>query len=317
MLERIPLERKHKAIRLLQFLVYSDRPLELEEAIDLIAVRMNGNEGSFNPEDRMPDPSEVIGFCPSLVSLVLPTTISGGPKLHLAHFSVKEYLLRHQPHGFRNTELQIGVAETCMAYLSSVPPQDDINPTLAWEFPVSTLAITMFGKAAVEYETFSEEAAAAVLLFLTAGNLRHHFFSYAPSIKPSNLDPERALYHACRIGLLRTTKTLVSEGFCVNNQIQYIKYGYPIGIASANGHREIVEFLLSMRASVIAYDDPRPTLGIALRMASAHGHTGIAKLLIDNGADVNWLVEHTHRPNALSAASGMGYAQVQKVDILL
>ena len=70
-----------------------------------------------------------------------------------------------------------------------------------------------------------------------------------------------------------------------------------------------------MRASVIAYDDPRPTLGIALRMASAHGHTGVTKLLIDNGADVNWLVEHTHRPNALYAASGMGH--VHTVNILL
>ena len=210
MLERIPLKRKQKAIRLLQFLIYSDTPLELEEAVDLIAVRMNGNKGSFNPEDRMPDPSEVIGFCLSLVSLVLPTAISGGPKLHLAHISVKEYLLRHQPHGFRNTELEIGVPETCMAYLSSLPTED---LTRALKFPVSTLAITMFGKAAVKYKTFSEEAAAPVLLFLTAGNLRHRFYSYAPSIKPSELDPERALYHACRIGLLRTTKTLVSEGF--------------------------------------------------------------------------------------------------------
>lgn len=43
-------------------------PMALE--VDVIAVRIDDNHGEFNSEDRMPEPSEIMGFCLSLVSLV-------------------------------------------------------------------------------------------------------------------------------------------------------------------------------------------------------------------------------------------------------
>src|SRR5271170_3834860 len=56
-LHSIPSEYKQNAIRILQFLTYSERPLSIEEAVDAIAV---GTEGDpyFNPRYRMPDPRE-------------------------------------------------------------------------------------------------------------------------------------------------------------------------------------------------------------------------------------------------------------------
>lgn len=39
-LANIPEERREQAIRLLQFLVYSERPLTIQEAVDAIAIRL-------------------------------------------------------------------------------------------------------------------------------------------------------------------------------------------------------------------------------------------------------------------------------------
>ena len=66
-LENIPPERRKKSFRLLQFLVYSERPLTLAEAVDVIAVRIDA--GYFDKNDRLQWPEEITAFCSSLVLL--------------------------------------------------------------------------------------------------------------------------------------------------------------------------------------------------------------------------------------------------------
>jgi len=95
-LSSIPDEQKPYATRILQFLIYSDRPLRIKEAIDALAVDTEGDQ-YFNIKDRLPDPREISCYCSSLVVLV-PTIKHSYHKddkhveLQLAHFSVKEYL---------------------------------------------------------------------------------------------------------------------------------------------------------------------------------------------------------------------------------
>jgi hypothetical protein len=57
---------KPKAIRILQFLTFSERPLRIEEAVDLIAIDPEGNP-RFKSENRMPLPRDVSRYCSSLV----------------------------------------------------------------------------------------------------------------------------------------------------------------------------------------------------------------------------------------------------------
>src|SRR5438067_2519706 len=71
-LHGIPSEYKQNVIRILQFLTYSERPLSIEEAVDAIAVDVEGDQ-YFNARDRMPDPQEITCFCSSLVVLVSTT----------------------------------------------------------------------------------------------------------------------------------------------------------------------------------------------------------------------------------------------------
>jgi hypothetical protein len=62
----IPEEHKPYSIRILQLLIFSERPLRIEEAVDAIAVDTEGNP-YFNPDHRMPIPREILYYCSSLV----------------------------------------------------------------------------------------------------------------------------------------------------------------------------------------------------------------------------------------------------------
>jgi hypothetical protein len=92
MIQNIPADRQRDAIRLLQFLVHSKRPLKLAEAKEVIATQIE-HEPRFDVKRRPFHETYVLGYCPGLVTVVHATD----DELHLAHFSVKEYLLKdHQ-----------------------------------------------------------------------------------------------------------------------------------------------------------------------------------------------------------------------------
>lgn len=89
------------AIKALQWLCYSDGPLELSELVDILAIE-TGEEGDFDPEERLPDPADIVTICSSLVNcetevavnpLVNTRAFRGSSWVRLAHFSVKEFLL--------------------------------------------------------------------------------------------------------------------------------------------------------------------------------------------------------------------------------
>jgi hypothetical protein len=145
MLDRIPARRKQKSIRLLQFLSHSEKPITVQEAVDIIAIRIDQTHGRFNEEDRMPDPSETIGFCPSLVSIVQAQNSHHGrptQELYLAHSSVKEYLHKGNVPGFLGAEPDISITHTCLTYLSSIPKMK--RKKIASQFPLARLAARMW-----------------------------------------------------------------------------------------------------------------------------------------------------------------------------
>ncbi len=55
------------AIKALQWLCFSEDPLRLAEVVDILAIE-NGDEGGFDPEERLPDPRDVMVVCSSLIS---------------------------------------------------------------------------------------------------------------------------------------------------------------------------------------------------------------------------------------------------------
>ena len=89
-----------------------------------------------------------------------------------------------------------------------------------------------------------------------------------------------ALGHAARNGHKGVVEFLISNGADVNVNID----GTPLHPAAFKGDKEIAEFLIAKGADVNAMDDNGDT---PLNWAAAGGHKEIAELLIASGADVN------------------------------
>ncbi|ETS84698.1 hypothetical protein PFICI_02723 [Pestalotiopsis fici W106-1] len=126
-LKTIEPNRLNSAIRLLQFLAYSNRPLRLEEAVDAVAVNIS-KEPMFDPEYRMPCPEEIVGYCSSLTVLVkrkdqrYRTDIV---EIQLAHFSVQEYLTSERLEKsvaprLSHSSASIALTTVCLSYLLSL-----------------------------------------------------------------------------------------------------------------------------------------------------------------------------------------------------
>ncbi|RKK95801.1 hypothetical protein BFJ71_g8267 [Fusarium oxysporum] len=310
-LQRIPAERKHKAIRLLQFLVCSERPLTLKEAVDVIAVRIDSRPGYFDPEDRLPCPNEITRFCPSLVSIVHGS--HGGQdaveEVQLAHFSVKEYLLNYQVQGFLHAEASIVITQTCLAYLSSL--EEDGIVKIKSQFPLARHAaeIWMYHTGLAEV---SRDIVAAAIGFLENNALFRLWTRLYQPDRPWATEPGTTqapcLYFACLAGLTETVKVLLSNNWNVNAEGG--EYRNALQAASVGGHVVIVRLLLNKEADVNAQGGE---YGNALHAASLKGHAVIVRLLLNKGANVN--VQGGSYGNALQAASARGHAEI--VQLLL
>jgi hypothetical protein len=132
-LASISVIKKPYAIRILQFLTYSERPLTLGEAVDTLAVFPN-EDPSFDPGFRMPESQEITSTCSSLISIVArePLTLWESKKIRrgkgdmlevrLAHFSVKEYLLSEfLEASFQQSMVEVtaknSISQVCIAYI--------------------------------------------------------------------------------------------------------------------------------------------------------------------------------------------------------
>ena len=131
------------ASRVLQWLYYSERPITLDAMVDVLATDLK-NDHSFNPEERLSDPQQVVIICSSLVHVTEEHTLHGKLEkyLQLAHFSVKEYLTSGRiqttsflPHLVDNLSASIAITKTCLAYLNSFPGSATLDKEFSLKFP--------------------------------------------------------------------------------------------------------------------------------------------------------------------------------------
>lgn len=297
-LQSIPRERKKKTIRLLQFLLYSERPLALEEAVDIIAVRPN--EGQFDAQDRLPCPEEITGYCSSLISLIQASSPAAATKLQLAHFSVKEYLLTYDSPDFINPNPRVAIMETCLAYLGSMPNAG--IATIKIQFPLAEYAAQIWmGHAKIAEK--SESILEKIIGFLLNERQFHcwiHLFNPDGLVyRLRKLPTASPLYYACLVGLGTTAQRLLLTG--ANPNAPGGHQGYPLAAASRYGHQQIVQLLLDHGADV---DAKGGLYGVALNAASQGGHEEIVQLLLDDGADIN--AKQSSFGSVLASASAAG-----------
>ena len=307
---------KEDAIRILQLLIFSQRPLTIDELVDAIAVNVTANT-SFRPESRVPVPREIIKICSSLVSATVrrvsrPETrrrYRGYSKdkqyaevkevivLQLAHLSVREYLTSGQAETtfsmfFTENIARGSITRVCLAYLSHLDehiPISEIKERFA--FAQYSAQYWMDHAKLVETE---KDVQKSILDFLLHRRQVHIiWFKLFNREDPSETLLTQAyyydtipfptpLYYVSLAGLVHTARSLIEKGADVNTEGG--AYGNALQAASVTGDEQMVRLLLDKQAYVNKIGGD---FSHALYAASSFGHTKVVQLLLDRGADIN------------------------------
>ncbi|KAF3934310.1 Ankyrin-1 [Dactylella cylindrospora] len=329
-IRNIPQEYTPNAIKILQFLTYSQRPMRVKEAVDAIAVNIDGNKDQyFDPEYRLPDPSEILCYCSSLVVAVPANDgsnkVDGESALQLAHFSVKEYLTSIELGGeigksFERAYAKASISKICLAYLLQL----DVSSswTKMKKFPFAAYCAASWMDFAADAESTDPALQDFIRRFFCNGKgLHHNCYNFASIDTPWAPPPDghlwstrkvvSELYYASCGGLVNTVEYLLGQDADVNATGGH--YYTALNCASAKGHEKVVELLLDKGASIELQDDSETHgwhgrdigEGTALYHASYYGHESIVRLLITNGAEIN--SKGGSYGTALQAASAGGH----------
>ncbi|KAL2820313.1 Pfs, NACHT and ankyrin domain protein [Aspergillus granulosus] len=324
----IPTELKSDAIRLLQFLVHSKRPLKLDEAMEVIATQIENEPQGFNIKRRLFCETDLLDYCPGLMTVVNATdkekyhpSFIPVKELHLSHFSVKEYLL--EDNYFTITAASISITRTCLTYLTDI---DDNHRDTKRDFPMAKYAAEFWTSHAAFVQD-SEYIVRIIVRFLekdatfqrwtrlyqadgghysSPGTLQASRLYYASDVNAEGGEYSNALQSASLEGHQEVVKLLLDKGADVN--MQGGRYGNALQAASFRGHQEVVKLLLDKGADVNMQGG---RYGNALQAASFRGHQEVVKLLLDKGADIN--MQGGRYGNALQAASFRGHQEVVKL----
>ncbi|KAK4103336.1 hypothetical protein N658DRAFT_505699 [Parathielavia hyrcaniae] len=246
-IQSLPASRSRIGMESLMYLTYAARPLTVHELSDLLATRSGSNCGN-NAKYRPPE-SMILQCCQGLIAIDSTTEV-----VRVAHHSIQEYLAGNSPHLFPRANARFAV--TCLSPLLSEDlragpweAQDEIDRRLT-DRPFLAYAAEFWGTYAKhseqdpEVHTLLTDLFSSTSAMATANQVRQYSMGrreeYWGAEECLSLTP---LHFACRHGLTRTVVELLDRGvFDVN--VRTKQGATPIIHAAANGHDDIVRFLM-------------------------------------------------------------------------
>ena len=298
-------EHKEYAIRILQWLTYSARPLRIEELAETIAVNIEG-EPWFDNDAWFPEPRDILLICSSLVTIEddseddsnggsdhRPTSI-----VRPAHFSVKEYLVSERirtqaakEYAIREIHANKSIAADCLAYLLQFDQYDDLNLEATTEFPLATYAarywiqhVKIIGKDLDSVQMLIME------LFCSRKTAYINWVRFCdperpwkkPKLRRDPASIATPLYYASLTAVVELIQSLLDKGADVNAQGGC--YANALQAASFEDNNAVIRLLINQGAGINAQGG---CYGNALQIASFKGNEALIRLLLDKGADVN------------------------------
>jgi hypothetical protein len=341
----IPEDHSQHAIRILQWLTYSERPLQINELAETVAVNVDGNPW-FQEEERFPETQEILKICSSLVIVDKGSRNQdhgtdgesdnegddeGGaesdgkipPTVRLAHFSVKEYLVSERNQGnqaaakyaIQQTSAHESIAAVCLAYLLQFDHRDSLTPDTLEEFPLALYSARNRTRHARELgrDLGSVQVLGHTLCLVQKEAYVNWLQLYDAKHRMINTDSRldvmnyaTPLYLMSLDGVSGMVRYLVDLGADVNARGGF--RGNALQAASYKGHESVVQLLLSGGADVNAEGG---SFGNALVAASWAGKEAVVQLLLEWRADVN--ARDVRYGDALQAASDRGHDAVIEV----
>jgi hypothetical protein len=147
-------EHREDAFRILQWLSFSARPLQVKEIAEIVAARP-GNDSKFEKDDRLANPDDIITYCGTLVTTRESRrwirehegrVYRDIKELRLAHLSVKEYLvspriLDHcRQYSIREIDAHLCIAGSCLTYLFHFASSSSLPDNVFHKYPLAGYA---------------------------------------------------------------------------------------------------------------------------------------------------------------------------------
>jgi ankyrin repeat protein len=314
-------EYSQDAFTILQWLVYSARPLRIEEVAEVVAIDIDLQR--FDAENRLRERRDILTICSSLVTTAAVTAKGGNgvsyetEELRLAHFSVKEYLIsdrvRTGPASKYNIQgcAEDRIAQACLIYLLQFEGSTLLTPNDIDDFPLARYAAehwTRHARAATQDADRVNQL--SIRLFHSERDVYLNWIRLSNPDMPgigfdmtqSTINVASPLYYASLESLVKPVARLLEKG---GVNAQGGRYGNALQAASRRGNEAIVRLLLEKGANVNAQGGE---YGNALCAASSGGYIAIVALLLKKGAEIN--TEDRHYGNPLQEASGRGHENV-------
>ncbi|TIA28701.1 purine and uridine phosphorylase [Aureobasidium pullulans] len=337
---------------ILQLLVWSKAALPLDACQDAIIVCLEETPG-FKSEDRFFDRPEqygLVNMCSGLVA-VARSADDTCDFLTLSHASVKDYLLSVEtPEPFRDhlgeAVARLSTLRRCLVYLRCVDweilgndKHDDEESDfyqhnsysikkadeLASKFPFAHWARDTWMEHAKALEDTNEEAQSLTLAFLRGHTLaleRAMTFNIS-YFDLADVGQSYPLYLAACIGLEKACSQLIELDYvsddariahenptAASKDDLILHLGLCLIIASAAGHIGVVRKLLDSDANPTSDCNHCAYATTPLYEATLHHRVSVVELLLANGADV----EHTsENSNCLQLASWRGLFDIVQI----
>jgi hypothetical protein len=290
-LTNIEEDYQQEALSALLWLVFSERPLKIEEIADAAVVNPQ-SDPPFNPDERLSDPNDVLQILAGLVTISPKDGPYNSPQLvvRLAHFSVKEYLLSDRilngpAWKFSTSSITANdfIARSCLLYIlhydesdSKAMSSDDLE-----RFPLLQYACQFWYIHAKSIPVQSRKSIDPVSCRLFLSNTA--FLAWLQVHRP-NFPHERPfssraniclpLYYASDIGLEAVVQQLLEHHADVDAKDS--NGATALYWAATNGHEAVVRLLLEHHADIDAKDGDGAT---ALYRAAGNGHETVVRLL--------------------------------------
>ncbi len=297
--------------KILRWLTFSARPLELEELAEVVAIDFEETP-KFDPERRFTDIQDILEPCSSLISTVgntcrIPKLVyldengvqqgtddeSDPVYVRLAHFTVKEFLLSQRIrqgtgriYGLEEINSNRLIAEDCLAYLLHITPLEPLDSAYIGSYPLAhyaasnwyehtCMAVDSNGRTnASIMELFGPKKIAALNNWIRLYN----FEILCPEPYVNSGDNAHPLYFSSLLGLSWTVNWLTERGADVNARCG--KHGNALCAATWGGHQQVVRLLLSKGASV---NQLGGHYGNALQTASWLGDGNLYAYFVNTG----------------------------------
>lgn len=319
-------DEQTSAVRVLQWLCYSQRPLTLSEIVDALAVTP-GLDGCFRPADRLVDPSDLTAICTSLITISDSKKGTAGPQVRLAHYSVQEYLLseRCKLGEFQPQRSNLEMAETCLQYLLHACRQP--RHAVASEDGHNSLPLYSYSSTSwFNHVKLADPQKSTAVIDVAMRELFSQpevFETWAAITRPGPRAREdknlfSPLYYASWIGIPEIVQQLIMKG-AKPDKVETVNGDMVpdcnlqckvLDVAVAEGHLDVVRILLRAGADPNATGDG---WGSPLQVASFRGLEAIVQVLLESGADATAHTGTNGTGFALHAAAEKGHPRIVKL----